>query len=105
MSIYQPELDDVPFYVGQRILLEVEFRRLGVPTDPTIVQVFSKNPVSGSVVVLTYPATELTRTGIGTYEASVQVLSPGQWHFRVEGTGVIDAVTEITQEVLATGVL
>lgn len=100
MSIYEPELDDTPYFVGQRILLDVEFRKLGVPTDPTIVQVLARNPVDLGVVVLTYPVAELTRTGVGTYEAAIQVLSPGQWFFRVEGAGIIDAVTEINLEVL-----
>lgn len=103
-SIYEPELDDVNYFVGQRIMIDVEFRKLGVPTDPTIVQVKAKNPVNGSQVVLTYPAAELTRTGIGTYEAAIQVNDPGQWFFRCEGAGIVDAVTEINLMVYPTRV-
>lgn len=104
MSIYEPELDDTPYFVGQRILIDVEFRKLGVPTDPTIVQVAARNPASGSVAILTYPNEALIRTGVGTYEASIQVGDPGQWYFRTEGAGIVDAVTEINLEVLASRV-
>lgn len=97
--------DDLPVYVGQRILVEAEFRLLGVPTDPTIVQVSSRNPVTGATVVLTYPATELTRRDIGLYEAAIVVDEAGQWHFRAEGAGVVDAVSECSIDVLASMVL
>lgn len=99
-----PELDDKPFYVGQRVLIDIEFRRLGVPTDPTIIQVTAKNPVTGSNVVLTYPTEGLTKVSTGVYEAAVQMSDPGQWHFRVEGAGVVDAVTETWLDVLPTTV-
>lgn len=100
MSVYEPELDEVNYYVGQRILIDIEFRRLGVPTDPTIVQVMARNPADLGVVVLTYPTEALVRTGVGTYEAAIQVSDPGQWFFRTEGAGIVDAVTEINLQVL-----
>ena len=101
MSISIP--DHVPFFVGQRILVEVEFRLLGVPTDPTIVQVVSKSPVTHSQATLVYPDENLTRVDTGLYEAAIIVDDPGQWHFRAEGAGVVDAVTEVALEVLPTG--
>ena len=94
----------MPFFVGQRILVEVEFRLLGVPTDPTIVQVVSKSPVTDSQATLVYPDENLTRVDTGLYEAAIIVDDPGQWHFRAEGAGVVDAVTEVALEVLPTGV-
>jgi hypothetical protein len=97
--------DDLPVYVGQRILVEAEFRLLGVPTDPTIIQVSSRNPGTGATVVLTYPATELTRRDVGLYEAAIVVDTAGQWHFRAEGAGVVDAVSETSVDVLASTVL
>lgn len=100
MSIYEPELDDTVYYVGQRILIDMEFRKLGVPTDPTIVQVRARNPADGSVVILTYPATELIRTGVGNFEAAIQVSTPGVWFFRAEGAGIVDAVTEVNLVVM-----
>ena len=96
--------DHMPYYVGQRILIEMEFRLLGVPTDPQIVQITAKDPAQGSRSTLTYPSENLTRAGVGLYEASINVNSPGQWHFRAEGAGVVDAVTEIHLDVLDTTV-
>ena len=96
--------DDLPVYVGQRITLEIEFRLFGVPTDPTIVQVTSKDPMTGSSTVITYPDELLTRTDVGQYEASVQVATPGQWHFRTEAAGIVDAVTEAYLDVQPTSV-
>jgi hypothetical protein len=92
------------YYEGQRALIEAEFRLLGVPTDPTIIQVISRSP-SGSVSVLTYPAVELTRRDTGLFEASVLLGDSGQWHFRVIGEGVVDAVTEINLDVLQSNVV
>lgn len=92
------------YFEGQRALVEAEFRLLGVPTDPTIVQVLSRAP-SGSVSVLTYPAVELTRRDTGLYEAAVLLDTSGQWHFRVIGEGVVDAVTEIDLDVLDSHVI
>lgn len=96
--------DDTPFYVGQRILVEVEFRLLGVPTDPTIVRVFASNPTDGGTTVINFPDEFLTRIGVGLYEASVLVSAPGQWHFRVEGAGIVDSVTEIHLDVFASSI-
>jgi len=93
-------VDTEPYYVGQRVLVEIEFRLLGVPTDPTIVQVAARDPSDGSVTVVTYPATTLTRRDVGFFEASIEVDTPGQWHFRASGAGVVDGVTETTLDVL-----
>lgn len=95
---------DTDYYEGQRVLLECEFRLLGVPTDPTIVQVMARNPL-GSTVVYTYPAVELTRRDTGLYETAILVDMPGQWHFRTIGTGVVDAVTEDNLDVLKSNVI
>lgn len=95
------ERDQSPFYAGQRILVEVEFRLLGVPTDPLIVQVFASNPRNKSITTITYPSESLVRVGAGLYEAAILVDTPGQWHFRAEGAGIVDSVTETHLDVLA----
>lgn len=92
------------YYIGQRALIEAEFRLLGIPTDPTIVQVHSKSP-TGVSTVFTYPAVQLTRRDVGLFETSIIVDEPGQWHFRVEGAGVVDAVTEVSLDVLDSTVI
>jgi hypothetical protein len=98
-------LDTDPYYVGQRVLLEIEFRLLGVPTDPTIVQITAKDPSDGSNITLTYPDVDLIRRDVGLFEAAFVVSSGGQWHFRVDAAGVVDAVTETSLEVLASMVI
>lgn len=92
------------YYEGQRVLIEAEFRLLGVPTDPTIVQVLARKPF-GNVTVYNYPAVELTRRDVGLYETAILVDAPGQWHFRITGTGVVDAVTEVDLDVLDSNVI
>jgi hypothetical protein len=97
-------MSDRDYYEGQRVLIEAEFRLYGVPQDPTIVQVLAKAP-DGTVNVFTYPAVELTRRDTGLFETSILVDVAGQWHFRVTGTGVVDAVTEVNLDVLNSNVI
>jgi hypothetical protein len=89
-----------PTYVGQRVLIETIFRLNGVPTDPTIVLITSSSP-SGTVSTITYPNANYIRRGVGAFEASILVDEPGQWAFRAEGAGVIDAVNECIVDVQA----
>ncbi len=92
----------LPVFVGQRILIEVEYRLNGVPTDPTIVQYTSRSPL-GTVSTVTYPNVAFTRRSEGLYEASVLVNEAGTWVIRAEGAGVVDGVNELAQEVHASG--
>ena len=100
-TIQEVQFDSPIYYVGQRVRVEFEFRLYGVPTDPTVIQVAARNPVTESTVFLVYPNASLTRVGTGLYEADFMVSDPGQWHFRAEGAGVVDAVTEVHLDVLA----
>lgn len=93
-----------PVYEGQRVRVEMRFRLNGVPTDPTIVQLTTKAP-DGGTAVLTYPVEELTRRSLGFYEADVLVDSPGNWAFRAQASGVVDAVNELVLNVLASNVI
>lgn len=92
-----------PVYIGQRILIEVEYRLLGVPTDPTVVTCTSRSP-AGVVSTVTYPNVTFTRRSAGLYEASILMDESGTWIFRAEGAGIVDAVNEYTREVLASGI-
>lgn len=91
-----------PVFVGQRILIEIEYRLSGVPRDPTIVQYTSRSP-GGTVSTVTYPNELLTRRSEGLYEASILVDESGTWIVRAEGAGVVDAVNEHVQAVLPSG--
>lgn len=89
-------------FEGQRILIEVEFRLNGVPTDPTVVTIASHSP-TGVQSTVTYPADSFIKRSTGVYEASILVNEDGTWIFRAEGAGIVDAVNEFPQEVLASG--
>jgi hypothetical protein len=82
-------------FPGQRVLAEIKFYRLGVPTDPVVARCLVKDP-AGSLTVLTYPADTFTRRDQGFFEASVTVDQPGTWQFRGEAAGIVDAVDETT---------
>jgi hypothetical protein len=87
-----------PTFVGQRVLIETIFRLNGVPQDPNIVTLTASSP-SGVVSTITYPAATYTRRSTGAYEGSVLVNEPGQWAFRAEGVGIVDAVNEYIVDV------
>jgi hypothetical protein len=91
-----------PVYVGQRILVEIEYRLNGNPTDPTIAQYTYRSPL-GTVATITYPNEAFIRRSEGLYDASVLVDEPGTWVIRGIAAGIIDGVNEFTQEVLASG--
>lgn len=92
-------------FVGQRVLVECIFRLNGVPTDPTIVSVTSRSPISSTQSSLVYPNENLIRRADGEYEAAVIVDEPGQWVFRAEGAGIVDTVYEIRVDVEESGIL
>lgn len=89
-------------FVGQRILIEIEFRLNGVATDPTIATCSYRSPL-GTQAILTYPNEAFIRRSEGLFEASILVDEPGTWVIRGEGAGIVDAVNEYAQEVLASG--
>jgi hypothetical protein len=91
-----------PVYVGQRILVEIEYRLNGNPTDPTIVQYTYRSPL-GVTATVTYPDEAFIRRSEGLYDASILVDEPGTWIIRGEGAGIVDGVNELAQEVLASG--
>ncbi len=91
-------------YIGQRVLVEGDFRLLGVPTDPMVVRCIIRSP-TGVLNTLIYPSTALTRRDLGLFEAAVLVDEAGTWAFRMEGAGIVDAVEEHLHAVTASQVL
>lgn len=82
-----------PVFVGQRVLIEVIYRLSGVPTDPQIVTCTAQSP-TGTKSTLTYPNAAFIRRSAGQFEASFLVDVPGNWAFRAESAGIVDAVNE-----------
>lgn len=50
------------------------------------------------------PDDTVTKRAVGLYEANVYVNEPGLWGFRWEGSGNVDAVSEVTLDVQASAV-
>ena len=92
-----------PVYAGQKITIEGEFRLLGNPEDPIVIQLRYKSP-NGSTITLSYPSADLRRVSQGFYEGFVTVDLPGSWWFRWIGAGVVEAVNEQFLEVLPSNV-
>jgi len=84
----------LPIYPGSRILVEIRFYLLGVPTDPTVARCLVKDP-TGSETILTYPDASFTKRDTGWFEANITVDQAGTWRFRGEAAGVVDANDEI----------
>lgn len=93
------EADRRLIYAGQQLEIDGEFRRNGELLDPTIVKLYSMAP-NGSVVILTYPHEDLVRLSVGRYVGNVFADVAGNWSFRLEAAGVIDAVQDTQIEVL-----
>jgi hypothetical protein len=94
--------DPIVTYVGQKVLIEVEFRLNGVPRDPTIATLTYRSPI-GTQATIQYPTLDFTRRSEGLYEASILVEDEGTWVFRAVGTGIVDSVNEYTVDVLPSG--
>jgi len=90
-------------YVGARVLIEGDIRARGVPTDPTLL-IFKIRTPSGRHVQITVPDDAINKRDIGLYEANVVVDEAGLWGFRWEGAGVVDAVGEVTLQVIESSV-
>lgn len=88
-------------FEGQRLLIECEFRLLGVPTDPVGVQCTLRKP-DGTQTLLNYPDPNLTRRELGVFEANITVDQGGTWWVRFEAFGTVDAVQETPFEVKST---
>jgi hypothetical protein len=90
--------------VGDKIKITGEFRTgtiTGTLTDPTAVKLRYQKP-GGSEVTLTYgssPATSITKTATGKYEAYVTIDEYGPWYYRWIGTGAVVAQEEGTFDV------
>jgi hypothetical protein len=93
---HRRETGMTPIYVGQQLLVEMEFRLLGAPTDPTTVRLIVRAPSGIQSEVL---AEAMVHRDVGLYEAAVLVDAPGTWVFRGEGEGAVAAVHEHTVHV------
>lgn len=84
---------------GSLVLVTVQFTNpTGVLTDPTAA-VVSVEDAAGNVT--TPPVTHVS-TGVYTAVVDTTSGAPGNWHYRGNGTGAVQAVAQGTFVVLAT---
>ncbi len=86
------------YQIGDSIRLSVLFQALDfTPTDPAAIKVRIMKP-SGTIVILTYgTGTEVVRDSAGTYHADfipADNTEAGDWYYRWEGTGTLQAANE-----------
>lgn len=86
---------DQDWIVGQKAVVEMEFRLKGVLTDPQIVQCTVRAP-DGTMSTANYPSDDIVRRGVGQYDVAVTLDQAGAWSIRPDGSGTVDAVTETT---------
>lgn len=84
-------------YDGQTYRFRGTFKTAaGALTDPTTVTFRIKNP-AGTETAYTYALGQVTRDSVGVFSLVVQLTSPGNWYARVEGTGAVAAVDELSR--------
>ena len=79
--------------IDQMVRFSALFKVAGVPTDPTTIILKLKN-LSDVVIPYTYALGELTKSGTGAYYKDVKLNKIGEWFYRFEGTGTVEAVEE-----------
>ncbi|MGE3622492.1 MAG: hypothetical protein AB7H77_01280 [Bdellovibrionales bacterium] len=78
---------------GDLVRLSAGFADIdGTPGDPSTVTLRVKKP-DATVTVHTYPG-DVTKSGTGTYYFDLPLTDSGDWYYRFEGTGAVQAAGE-----------
>lgn len=78
---------------GDVVRLTANFTNLSnTATDPTAVALRVKQP-DGTVVVYNYPAT-IAKDSTGQYHYDLSIAESGDYYYRYEGTGAVQAAAE-----------
>ena len=78
---------------GATVKLSAHFSVNKISQDPTTITLRVKSPLD-KTTVYTYALSQLTKEGTGIYYRNVKMDIPGLWHYRFEGTGAVEAVSE-----------
>lgn len=78
---------------GDRIRLSASFTSNSVAADPTAVVLKVKDP-SGNIATYTYALAEVTKSATGNYYKDISIDESGEWYYRWEGTGAVEAADE-----------
>lgn len=81
--------------VGDLVRISATFANVsGVNADPTTVKAKFKNP-AGTVTTYTYGTdVQLVKDATGKYHVDISITSNGEWWYRWEGTGAVQAAEE-----------
>lgn len=77
--------------IGDAHRMRTTFKVGDTPTDPTTVSLIVTDP-SGNQATYTYGAAEITKEGTGIFYRDEILDEAGEWHWRMVGTGTVDAV-------------
>jgi predicted transcriptional regulator of viral defense system len=78
---------------GDRVRLSASFTSNGVAADPTAIELKVKDP-SNNIATYTYALAEITKSATGNYYKDVSIDETGEWFYRWEGTGAVEAADE-----------
>lgn len=78
------------FDLGDSPTITAAFTVADVATDPTTVALTVTDP-NGTPTTYTYALTQVTRTGVGTYQKQLTVGTAGEWSVVWTGTGAVVA--------------
>ncbi len=79
---------------GDVVRLSANFTNISnSPTDPTTVVLRIKQP-DATVSVVNYPGGDIVRDGTGQYHYDLSIAEAGDWYYRFEGSGAVQAASE-----------
>ena len=78
---------------NDKVRLTANFTVNGVLTDPTTVTLKVKN-LSGTISTYTYALAQVTKSAVGIYFKDISLDKIGEWFYRWEGTGAVEAANE-----------
>jgi len=89
--------------LGSSVRASVEFRVVGVATDPTTIAFRFRQPNGTETSYLYGVDAEIVRTSAGDYYVDVAYVAAGNWRFRWVGTGAVVAAVEASANVSGSG--
>ena len=78
---------------NDKVRLTARFTINDILTDPTTVTLKIRN-LSGVVGTYTYALAQVTKSATGVYYKDISLNLSGEWFYRWEGTGTVEAASE-----------
>lgn len=82
------------YIIGTGVTITETFMVNGVPTDPTTVTFYLRDPSDQLTTYVFGVDPEITNPSVGTYQVALVPTIYGHYNYRVEGTGAVAAVCE-----------